>query len=186
MIESDSELIERVLAGDQRAARRLLVRHRGDVQRLFARRKLAPTTIDELTQETMIAGFCRLATLAQRDRFRAWILEIARHKLIDHFRANRRLRARFVSSPGACESACEHSFAALARLEAGERRQRLIGALARLPGHSQELMQRYYVQECSRRQLAEQLGIPVGTVGSRLALARKQLAAQLGERERWQ
>lgn len=56
-------------------------------------------------------------------------------------------------------------------------------AMSRLPEHHREILQLRYFADLSYRELAESLGIPLGTVMSRLYLARKALQARLTQDE---
>lgn len=176
-IDTDAELVERALAGDARAAGRLARRHIDAVRQVFARRIAAADTVDDLTQTTMLGCFARLSTLSRPECFRAWLLAIARHRLHDHFRKRSRDRIELVGEPE--QLACDRSDAPLRALEQTESAHALAAALGRIPQNSQLLLVDFYWEERSRGQIAAALGIPVGTVGSRLSHARKQLGEQL-------
>lgn len=57
----------------------------------FYRRRAADGDIDDLVQETLIAVHTRRGTYDRARPFTAWLFAIARYKLIDHFRRNRRM-----------------------------------------------------------------------------------------------
>ena len=62
--------------------------------------------------------------------------------------------------------------------------RKLVAALRGLPLHTQQLLLHFYWDRLKRTEIAELLGIPVGTVGSRLNYARKQLLDRMTEQER--
>ena len=178
-IDTDAELVERALTGDARASGRLARRHTDAVRRVFARRIAATDTVDDLTQATMLGGFARLSTLSRPECFRAWILAIARHQLHDHFRKTARSLGRIELVDDPEQYACERSDALLRAIERTERADVLAAALRQLPEGSRLLLSDFYWNERSRDEIATALGIPVGTVGSRLSHARKQLGERI-------
>jgi RNA polymerase sigma-70 factor, ECF subfamily len=188
---TDAELIERALAGDARASGQLARRHIDAVRQVFARRIAAPDTVDDLTQATMFGCFARLSSLSRPECFRPWLLAIARHRLHDHFRRRARSVDRIELVDNSEQYACERSDAPLRALELSESARSLEAALGQLPQGSQLLLSDFYWKERSRKEIATALGIPVGTVGSRLSCARKQLgellsAIEFGESGRGQ
>ena len=73
-------------AGDHAALLRALV----PLLTGFYRRRATDGEIDDLVQETLIAVHTRRGTYDRARPFTAWLFAIARYKLIDHFRRNRR------------------------------------------------------------------------------------------------
>ena len=92
-------------------------------------------------------------------------------------RARSRDRIELVGDPE--QYACEHSDAPLRAIEHSQSADALWAALGQLPEGSQRLLSDFYWQDRSRPEIAAALGIPVGTVGSRLSYARKQLGELL-------
>jgi RNA polymerase sigma-70 factor (ECF subfamily) len=174
-IESDAELVERTLAGDVRASALLVRRHLEAVRRVFANKVAEPEAVDDLTQETLLGCFARLSSLARPECFRAWMLAIARHKLHNYYRALGRARQRIVRADDSLQYACDRSDAVIRAIEAQDDERMLAAALSRLSRDSQLLVLQRYWHERSRGEIAAALGIPAGTVGSRLWSARKQL-----------
>jgi len=56
----------------------------------FYRRRSVADEIEDLVQDTLIAVHTRRATYDRDRAFTAWLFAIARYKMIDHFRSNRR------------------------------------------------------------------------------------------------
>ncbi len=56
----------------------------------FYRRRMSGEDIEDLVQETLIAIHTRRSTYDRDRAFTAWLFAIARYKMIDHFRRNRR------------------------------------------------------------------------------------------------
>src|SRR6201986_3822650 len=80
------------LAGDSDAYRRLLAGLTGHLRAYFVRR-VGADTAEDLVQETLIAVHSRRATYDPGQPLTAWVYGIARYKLIDEFRREKRRAA---------------------------------------------------------------------------------------------
>lgn len=131
---------------------------------------------DDLVQSTCERAIAAADTFVAGTRFDAWLFRILRNLWIDHLRRARTAgpqedleEAREVSTPSG-EAASE---ARMTLLEVTE-------ALQKLPEEQREVLVLVCVEELSYRDTAEVLSIPIGTVMSRLARARKNLAELMG------
>ncbi|MFW6639369.1 sigma-70 family RNA polymerase sigma factor [Nocardiopsis algeriensis] len=162
----DTDLDRLALAardGSPSALDDLVRRTRGDVGRYIARR-VPPDRVEELTQETYLRMLRALPRYSGRAPVLAWLRAIARNTVADRYRHDS-ARPRCVDSAGrepASPGRFEEYLALLALLDglAPERRRAFVlTQLAGLP----------YAEAASR------LGVPVGTVRSRVARARRDL-----------
>jgi RNA polymerase sigma-70 factor (ECF subfamily) len=80
------------LMGDAAAYRRLLAALTGHLRAYFTRR-VGPGAAEDLVQETLIAMHTRRATYDPSQPFTAWVYGIARYKLIDEYRREKRRAA---------------------------------------------------------------------------------------------
>jgi RNA polymerase sigma-70 factor (ECF subfamily) len=87
----------------------------------------------------------------------------------------RKLRPK---SAGACEVDLDNLPGAVPDDDAIDREQ-LQGALDELPPSYRMVVMMFYFEDCSYRQIAEQLDLPMGTVMSRLARAKAHLRSRL-------
>lgn len=156
------------------------------VARLLRRRRDDPD-VEDCTHET----FRRV--LESRDKLRAdqpvrpWILGIARHVALDALRAEYRRRGRSVD--GAVDERGEGPVDRLVDprsgpellAQHGERAQGLQRALRELPEQQREALLLFHVEELGYREIAERLGVPVGTVGTWVLRARQGILEVLGE-----
>jgi RNA polymerase sigma-70 factor (ECF subfamily) len=130
-------------------------------------------TADDLTQETYLRAFRALAGFEARSSARTWLLGIARRVCADHVRTlvrRRRLDARL--SAGALGAAAEPDPAG--QLSAAD-------LLRRLPGDRRAAFALTQVLGLSYAEAADVEGVPVGTIRSRVARARAELVAAVGE-----
>lgn len=92
MRASEEQLRDLMIGGldgnavDHAALLRMLV----PLLRAFCRRRCGEDDVEDLVQETLIAVHTRRVTYDRNRPFTAWLFSIARYKMIDHFRRNRR------------------------------------------------------------------------------------------------
>jgi RNA polymerase sigma-70 factor (ECF subfamily) len=155
-------------------------RHAPDIHRYVVRR-LGPGAADDVVAETFLTAF-RLRSRYQPDRpdARPWLYGIATNLIGRHRRAEVR-QYRALARTGL--DPVTESFADRAddRVSAGRENRRLAAALAGLPaGHRNALLLVAW-GDLSYEEAAVALGVPVGTVRSRLSRARGKLRQALGE-----
>jgi len=88
----DVELVRAVCAGDDGGYAALVDRHLAGVYGVVARIVISKDDAEDLTQETFVRAFERLALYDMERCFRNWILKIATNLAINHLRRQRRER----------------------------------------------------------------------------------------------
>jgi RNA polymerase sigma factor (sigma-70 family) len=172
----DEELLERWIAGDERAGKELVQRHYVAVFRFF--RAKASTEIDDLVQQTF------LGLVANRDRcrnqtsFRSYLFGIARNVLRHHYRRRHRKEGRVDFGTQSVLDLGASPSAMLA--EKGERRL-LLEALRRLAVDDQIIIELYHWESLTGPELAEVLELTEPAVRSRLHRAKSRLASHVDE-----
>jgi len=173
---SDQEIIAQVLAGDRDQFRALVERH-GRALLGYLRRKLSrPEEAHELFQEAFVRAFERLGTLRDRDRFRGWLIAIARNAL------QRRLRRPTpvsLEAEGRAGPEAEPG-AALERRELGDSIRREVAAL---PPRQREVFELRIYQELSHAEIAGLLGITEESARANFYQAARRLRERLAESE---
>ncbi len=136
----------------------------------------------DLSQEAFARAFRARRTLDPDRSFYAWLYQIVRRLCFNHLR-DQRTRARRLreAEPWLVEQARAQAAAADPRraAERSELHASLEAAIAKLGEHEREVLVLREFEGLRYREIAELLGIPIGTVMSRLYSARRQLAAQL-------
>ncbi len=191
--EEERTRIEDLLAvarhRDREAFGRLFDYYAPRVKAYLRRLGADPQQAEELAQEVMLTVWRRAA---QYDPRRAtpgtWIFRIARNRRIDALRRERRPpeaeEVEVEAEAGGEEEAAERPGEALeARSEALLMERRLREAIARLPPEQAEILRLYYLEEMPQGEIADTLGLPLGTVKSRLRLALAKLRDYLGGNE---
>jgi RNA polymerase sigma-70 factor, ECF subfamily len=131
---------------------------------------------EDVAQEAMLRAYRNFHRLRDRDRFRAWLVRTAWRLALDRIRsAGRRERRERAASD-------EHGSVAGIEgvLETREFERDLASALDALPEKLRMVIVLAAVEGYNTREVAKLMGVPEGTVKSRLHLARKRLAATLG------
>jgi RNA polymerase sigma-70 factor (ECF subfamily) len=151
-------------------------RHGSALLRFLARR-VDPSDAEDLLGEVFRIAFERRSTFEQdRDSARPWLYGIAANVVAKHHRSEaRRLRAiaRASAERGLADDPAERAVAAA---DAGVRWTRVIDAIGTLPAGERQVLLLFAWEELSYDEIALALGIPVGTVRSRLSRGRARLA----------
>jgi RNA polymerase sigma factor (sigma-70 family) len=154
-------------------------RHAAAIHRYLARRGGAQLA-DDLTGQTFLAAF------DQRRRFDPgqpsalpWLYGIATRLLRRH-RRNEARQYRAFARTGVDPAEGNHADVVAARVTAQAAARRLAGVLARLPAAQRDVLLLAAWQHLSYEEISQALGIPAGTVGSRLHRARTAVRAAFG------
>lgn len=177
-----SELILRVAASaDRQAFEGLFLHFAPRVKGYLLRGGAEPGLAEEIAQETLLAVWRKSASFdPAKAGASTWIFTIARNLRID--------RARRAAQPAALaedpSQEAEAPPAADEVIAAAERDDRVRRLVADLPPEQAEIVQLSFFAEKPQTQIAESLGIPLGTVKSRVRLAMARLRTALEDLER--
>ena len=167
----DRELLAAVAAGDRRALRDLYDRHAPWLTLRLQRRCADPDRVDDALQDTFLAGWRTARRGDGSGEVGAWIWGIAIRRLIDSLRrhpARGPLQGAVTTEPSTEE-------AVLAGVEYGD----LAGALNRLSPELRAVVQATILDDLTTKEAARLLGIPAGTVKTRMMRAKAQLREEL-------
>jgi RNA polymerase sigma-70 factor (ECF subfamily) len=157
----------------------LFDRHAPAIHRYVARR-LGPDAADDLVAETFLIAFQRRETYdAANADARPWLHGIATNLIRRRHRNETRL-LRAIARTRANPAAEPMADQVIGRVAARALRSQLASALARLPGSQRDVLL-LVASGLSHEETAVALGVPLGTVASRLARARRKVRAELGE-----
>ncbi len=155
-------------------------RHAAQLYR-YAHRRVGPQTAEDVVADTFLAAFARRRSydLGRADA-RPWLFGILTRALSRHRRTElTRYRVLCRTAPDAPVDAPDDAVAA--RVTAGAARAPLAAALAGLAARDRDVLLLVAWGGLSYEETADALGIPVGTVRSRLNRARRQVRAALGD-----
>jgi RNA polymerase sigma-70 factor (ECF subfamily) len=128
---------------------------------------------EDVAQEAFVRAHRSIAQLRDRDSFRAWLVRMTWRLAIDRLRTDRRRAIREMTLEP------EPGLSAEELASAQERARRLWTAIDELPEKLRMTIVLSSIEGHDVAEVARLLGIPEGTVKSRLFLARKQLAEKL-------
>lgn len=182
MPATDRQLVERARRGD-RDAFEVLVRRHLDATYAVALGVLGePADAEDVAQDALVLALERLDECRQPDRFRGWLLAIARNTALNRLQAARVRAASPLESVGGLASEARRTNPA-AHTEDALLRRRLLRALDTLDPVRREVVLLHDLEGWKHREIADALGLPEGTVRSHLSLARRSLRERLVEED---
>ncbi|MGH9023765.1 MAG: RNA polymerase sigma factor [Acidimicrobiia bacterium] len=175
----DRRLVERIGIGDEDAFAELFGRYGPAVLGLALRVIGDQTLAEEVVQEVFVSVWRRAGAYdPQRGGVRSWLLTQAHHRAVDVVRREASLRRRTAAVvPDAVAS--DDPTDIVEEGEVARRRIQVRTALGALPEGQRTVLELAYFGGLSQTQVAERVGIPVGTVKSRTLAAMRRLRALL-------
>jgi RNA polymerase sigma-70 factor, ECF subfamily len=172
-----SELLARIaLASDAAAFHELYQSYGPRVKAYLVRRGVDAATAEDLAQETLLAVWRRAALFSStKGSASTWIFSIARNLWIDRLRKE----VPWQELPPAHAEASSPEPSPEVVLSENEVTIRVRAALATLPAEQQRVLELAYLRGLSHGEIAAELGVPLGTVKSRVRLAYQRLRAQV-------
>lgn len=175
---TDEDLMIQLQGGDETALAMLMDRYKAPVFG-FLNRRVGPDDADDLFQETWIRVVRARSRFDPKRRFSTWLFQIANNLCRDLGR-RRAVRRRAM---GEQLAQAEQQPRSQAPAPVGER-QDVMRRLDALPGRLREVLVLRYYQDLQEGEIAEVLGIPRGTVKSRLHAATWALRSAAEEEAR--
>jgi RNA polymerase sigma-70 factor, ECF subfamily len=178
----DHDLVAAAQSGDRRALDTLLRRHYDRVHAVCRRIAGSSRDADDAAQEAMISIVRGLPRFDGRAQFSTWAYRIATNAALDELRRRKRRPALHVVDE---EGAVPEPVDPLAdrQVTGIVDRMAIDAALDELPEEFRAAVVLRDVGDLDYAEIAEALGVPVGTVKSRIARGRAQLTTALGNRE---
>lgn len=150
---------------DNNTFEQMLCKHKPAIERFVYYRLPTKEDGDDVLQEVYLTAFQKHGSLKDVNAFKAWMLRIAKNKCNDYYRM--------------CAKQLEIPFdeAVMGALTIGRYGISETGAvydtLDRLENREKQILYQYYFKNMPQAEIAERLGIPLGTVKSRLHTAKQ-------------
>jgi RNA polymerase sigma-70 factor (ECF subfamily) len=189
--DADTLLVQRTLAGDQRAFEMLVVKYQRRVERLIGRMVRDSDLVQDIAQETFIRAYRALGQFRGEAQFYTWLYRIAvntaKKQLMELKRDPVVLMSSLKSADEDETSGVEHELngqvadaetpeAVLASKEIAEAVNAAMEALPKELGQAIVLRE---IEGLSYEEIAEALDCPIGTVRSRIFRAREAISARI-------
>jgi RNA polymerase sigma-70 factor (ECF subfamily) len=173
-------LIQECLNGNQAAWETIVRQHWRKVFNVAYKFVGKHDEAEDLTQDIFLKIFKALHSFDRRANFQTWIISIARNLCIDHYRSVRKERETIAREVDAGDLSPASSDASpLLQLEQSDLRELLRRALDQLPETLKTAVVLRDLHELSYQEIADRLGLPEGTVKSRINRGRLELARQI-------
>jgi RNA polymerase sigma factor (sigma-70 family) len=167
MTDSDTALVARVIATDDRGAFELLVRRHQSAVRNFLRRLARNDTerANDLAQETFMKMYQGLGSYRGSARFTTWLFRIAYHTFLNDQRSRHPNERYSEDEHGGLADTTAHATDALD----------VDRALQRLPLRQRAVFDLHYKKGMSHSEIADALELPLGTIKSDLVRGHEKL-----------
>jgi len=175
---TDASLIARIAQKDSEAFASFFADYAVRVKAFLMRYGTDLSDADDLAQEVMVQVWRRAETFdPSKASASTWVFTIARNRRIDRLR--KIARAQPIEDDPLFQPDPEPD--AVEVLSANERELRIKEALSNLNKEQRQVIEASFFMGLSHGEVADALGIPLGTVKSRIRLAFKALRTALGE-----
>lgn len=174
-----SDCITRIAQHQDRAAFTRLFRHFAPLMKAFAHSgsTLSANHADELVQEVMLKVWQKASAFdPSKAAASTWVYTIARNCRTDFYRRLNKFDTALTAEDIGYESETEETFLLLHQQR---NRERIKALLSELPNEQSQILVKVYMEGKSHSEVAEELGIPLGTVKSRVRLAIQKLQIQI-------
>jgi RNA polymerase sigma-70 factor (ECF subfamily) len=185
--DSDALLVERTVAGDQKAFELLVIKYERRVQRLIGRMVRDVDLVEDIAQETFIRAYRALAQFRGDAQFYTWLYRIAVNtakKFLMDLKRNPTVSENFFKSAGDDETSLveneltspETPEAVLASKEIAEM---VNSAMEALPEELRQAITLREIEGLTYEEIADAMNCPIGTVRSRIFRAREAISLKI-------
>ena len=186
-VDSDALLVERTVAGDQKAFELLVIKYQRRIQRLIGRMVRDVDLVEDIAQETFIRAYRALAQFRGEAQFYTWLYRIAvntaKKALMDLKRNPTVSENAYKTSDDDETSPVENELTSSetpeAVLASKEIAQIINNAMDTLPEELRQAITLREIEGLSYEEISEAMGCPIGTVRSRIFRAREAISQKI-------
>jgi RNA polymerase sigma-70 factor (ECF subfamily) len=185
-VDHDLELLQRCLAGENSAWEELLRGYTRKIFNLCYRFTGRAEDAEDLTQEVFIKVFQTLRSFdSTQGSFSTWLHRVARNHLVDHYRRTKkdRITGSIEDDLQTIAEKPSPGVGPAGHVEARERKEQLQQGLDQLSPDLREVVVLRDLRDLDYLEIAQVLGVPQGTVKSRINRGRLELARVLKRME---
>jgi RNA polymerase sigma-70 factor (ECF subfamily) len=185
--DSDALLVERTVAGDQKAFELLVIKYQRRIQRLIGRMVRDVDLVEDIAQETFIRAYRALGQFRGEAQFYTWLYRIAvntaKKALMELKRDPTVSENSFKSGDDDETSPLENELTTSetpeAILASKEIAEMVNAAMAALPEELRQAISLREIEGLSYEEIAEIMNCPIGTVRSRIFRAREAISGKI-------
>lgn len=185
--DSDMLLVERSVAGDQKAFEFLVIKYQRRIQRLIGRMVRDVDLVEDIAQETFIRAYRALAQFRGDAQFYTWLYRIAvntaKKALMDMRRDPTVSENSFKSADDDETSMLENELTSSetpdAVLASKEIAEMVNSAMEALPEELRQAITLREIEGLSYEEISEAMNCPIGTVRSRIFRAREAISQRI-------
>ena len=186
-IDSDAWLVERAVAGDQKAFELLVIKYQKRIQRLIGRMVRDVDLVEDIAQETFIRAYRALAQFRGEAQFYTWLYRIAVNtakKALMDLKRNPTVSENYFKTDDDDEtSPLENELTSTetpdAVLASKEIAKIINAALDELPEELRQAITLREIEGLSYAEISEAMNCPIGTVRSRIFRAREAISQKV-------
>ena len=185
-MHEEKELIKRSLEGDNKAFEMIIRKYQQPllnyIGRMVGERELAL----DFTQDVFIKTYSSLHSYQPEYKFSTWLYKIASNAVIDYWR-KKKIDAFSIDQPqDTSDSKVQiqvpsKEASITKKFELSELREKIEGALEKLPPALRELFVWRHINEFSYEEMGEIKGLPVGTIKNRVFQAKEMIRKIIGK-----
>lgn len=180
---TDKELLQRIIEGKEKAMEQFYHRFSTVVYRFAMRTLNTPMDASEIVNEVMLEVWRKADSYAEKSSVKTWLLSITHHKAVDLLRKNIRHQhedddqLQSVADPN-CSIDDFH--------EAVSNEKYVAQCMGELSGNHRQVVEMTFYEELSYPEISDILGVPSGTVKTRMMHAKKILLSCVSRLLNWE
>lgn len=178
-MNDDAQLIDGALAGDSAAFGELVTRYQDRLYNSLVHVVGSTDLAYDAVQDAFVQAFVKLDTFERASAFYTWLYRIAFNMAISRRRHDKPTVSVDQAREELGHEPADRGAGPAERLERQERACQVQAGLGRISDEHRAILVLREVDGCAYEEIAEILGLPVGTIRSRLHRARMQLREQL-------
>jgi RNA polymerase sigma-70 factor (ECF subfamily) len=179
--QGDHDLAERAARGDRAAFHAIVDRYAQDLFRLARSLSRSADDADDIVQETFVAAYRGIARFDRKSTLKTWLSRIAIKLAAKAWNKGRRSREAVSLNAGPEAIVSDPRLTTHSATEGVDRRLDLLAILPTITREYREVLVLRELEQMSYAEIAEALGLPQGTVESRLHRGRSELREKLAE-----
>lgn len=181
MEENSIQLIQRILDGEESAFSILVQKYQKRIHALVWQKIGDYHIAEDITQETFLKAYNKLATLKNHKQFDGWLYVIATRLCINWIKRNKTVVQSIEDTPveEIEKSFYAHHDSEQRKMENTMHNRSIVKKLlAKLPENERTVLTYYYLGEMTTQEISKLLGVSVNTIKSSLRRARNRLKAE--------